>query len=137
ATPASIEILPSSSITASVTADGGGTVTASLGPFKVRLGAGSDPAVFHAAVDVALADPSPGADPVSLADWASALDAQLNQTSSPVSCDSSEDGYALDVCAHFPVYLSNDGGATYSPVASSGNNDVILRLPADDPYFDP
>lgn len=135
--PSDIRVLPSSKISGQVTADGSGTLAANLGPFVVELGAQGDPSVLHAAVDLSVSDPSPGSDPVSFSDWAAALTPQLNQTSAPVTCGQSEAGYGLDICAELPVYLSNDGGHTFSKISDTGNNDLILRLPASDPTFDP
>lgn len=136
-TAGDVQVLPSSSVDIALRVDGTGELGASLGPLVVSAGQPGDQAVWHAAVDLALSDQGGSGAPVSFSDWAQGLTPTLNGNSQPVTCDSSETGYGLDVCADLPLYVSTDGGQTYQKLVSSGNDDVILRLPANDPTFDP
>ncbi|MDX6284412.1 MAG: hypothetical protein QOH03_5483, partial [Kribbellaceae bacterium] len=137
ATPATLKVMPDSKFGANLKVDGGGTMAATFGPYSVKLGDGADQSTLHAAIDLGLADPSPGDDPVSFSDWASNLDAEVNQDSPSVHCTSADADYDLDICASLPVYMSDDGGASYHKVSANGNNDLNLRLPASDATFDP
>jgi hypothetical protein len=136
-TPTAVQVLPSSSIDVALTADASGSLGASVGPLVLSLGQPSDPAQAHVAVDLALSDNTASTAPISFATWAQALTPTLNANSQPVTCDSSEVGYGLDVCADLPLYVSTNGGQSYQKLVTSGNDDLILRLPADDPTFDP
>jgi hypothetical protein len=136
-TAGDVQVLPNSSVDIALRVDGTGELAASLGPLVVSAGQPGDQAVWHAAVDLALSDQGGSGGPVSFSDWAQGVTPTLNGNSQPVTCDSSETGYGLDVCADLPLYVSTDGGQTYQKLVSSGNDDVILRLPANDPTFDP
>ncbi len=136
-TPDDVQVLPASSVKVALDVDASGQYAANLGPYAVRLGASGDPATVHAAVDLSLTDSGAGTDPVGFGAWAQGLTASLNRSSQPVTCDGSESGYDLDVCAQLPVYLSSDGGRTFSKVSGNANNDLFLRLPAADPTFNP
>jgi hypothetical protein len=136
-TPTAVQVLPNSSIDVALTADASGSLGANVGPLVLSLGQPGDPAQAHLAVDLALSDNTASTAPISFATWAQALAPSLNSNSQPVTCDSSEFGYGLDVCADLPLYVSANGGQSYHKLVTSGNDDLILRLPANDPTFDP
>lgn len=140
------------SISANLGADVSGNVQANLGPLSLSLGEpdasklatgvphGSTdptyPAEAHAIFSVGLSAPASDTSPQSIGDFLSSVASsgiQFNQGATPVTC-SGDTTANMALCGALPVYLSTDGGQTYSPVnATNKNSDppdtLRLRLP--------
>ncbi|MCO8125590.1 calcium-binding protein [Acidimicrobiia bacterium EGI L10123] len=130
-----LQILDDSSIGVSLDTDmSDASFVSTLGPLKLALGdpTGGDKATAKASYSIDLAHGSPAGSPVSFADFVDNVDASLNDSSSPVDCGLPDAATDLALCAHFPLYLSTDGGSSYEKViAEPGENAFAIRLPKD------
>ena len=134
-TPSGLEVDPTQTkIVASVGADASGYLKANLGPLSLSLGQpvdnSSNPAEAHATFSATLG--STDTAPESISAFLGSAGVQLNQDATAVSCGG-DTTPNLAMCAAFPVYVSTDGGQTYTPVngttASDPPDTLRLRLP--------
>lgn len=129
---------PTSGITASLS--GGGSnleIKAAFGPVSLKLGSKADgnPGVIRAAFDASLgttATASSGTSGVTFGGFFGGLNVALNGGSAHADCTSAS-GYTapastnLSVCGYLPLYVSTDGGQTFTQL---GTGDAFtLRLP--------
>ncbi|MEU9688884.1 calcium-binding protein [Amycolatopsis japonica] len=117
------------------------TIATTLGPLSVSLGdpKSADKATAKASYSIDLAKGGGTGAPVSFTDFLGAVGPTINAGSTAVGCGL-DGGTPLALCAKLPLYISEDGGATYSKVITDAtkSNNFALRLPkatAADDYF--
>ncbi|MEV6876180.1 calcium-binding protein [Amycolatopsis sp. NPDC051128] len=108
------------------------TIATTLGPLSVSLGdpKSADKATAKASYSIDLAKSGGTGAPVTFTDFLGAVGPEINAGSTAVDC-SLDGGTPLALCAKLPLYISEDGGTTYSKVITDDAkpNNFALRLP--------
>jgi Ca2+-binding RTX toxin-like protein len=129
-----LQILDDSSIGVSLdTSMTDASFVSTLGPLKLALGdpTGTDKATAKASYSIDLAKASASGTPTSFADFVDDVGAALNSSSTAVDCGLPDASTPLALCAHFPLYISTDGGASYGEIITDDgkSNAFAIRLP--------
>ncbi|WP_206794239.1 calcium-binding protein [Amycolatopsis sp. MtRt-6] len=118
------------------------TIATTLGPLTVSLGnpKSADKATAKASYSLDLAKSGGTGTPVTFSEFVGAVGPSVNAASTAVNCGL-DGSTPLGLCAKLPLYISEDGGATYGKVITDDTkaNDFALRLPKSttpDDYFD-
>ncbi len=132
--PSALKILDDSSITVKLDASvDDASIATTIGPLSISLGnpTGTDKAKAKASYSIDLAQPGAAGTAESFASFfgASGVAATLNASSSDVDCGLPDHTTALSLCATLPLYISDDGGSTYTKLIDPGANAFNLRLP--------
>jgi Ca2+-binding RTX toxin-like protein len=108
-----------------------------IGPLSLSLGDptssdSADKAQAKASYSLDLAKPSADGSAETFSDFLGDVAPTLNSSSSAVTCPGLASGTTdLAMCATLPLFISTDGGTTYSKLIDPGDNAFELRLPKD------
>jgi Ca2+-binding RTX toxin-like protein len=144
-TPSDLLVSNDSGISVKLKADvKDASLATTIGPLSLSLGNPNDTdlaakAQAHANYSVDIGKPSADGTPEDFSTFISEVTPTINGSSDPVDCGFG-DSTPLAMCATLPLYISDDGGTTYTKLIDPGDNAFNLRLPKtttpDSDYFD-
>jgi Ca2+-binding RTX toxin-like protein len=109
------------------------TLATTLGPLSLSLGdpTSTDKATAKASYSIDLAKSGGTGAATDFATFIGDVAPALNASSTAVDCGLPDSSTPLALCAHLPLYVSTDGGTTYTKLitASGHSNEFALRLP--------
>ncbi len=141
--PSGLKVLDDSKISFDATADASGHLSTTLGPLSLAVGnpKGGDDIDAHAHYRVALAKPGGTGATSDFVSFLNAVTATVNGGNTPAVTCTNQPAVtdALALCAHLPLYISNDGGQNYSKLVTdpSKSDAVEIRMPQTDADADP